>query len=192
MINDYTEKQIQPKISTKEAICQLVHGTGIFESQRGQLKYFYILNTIEDGLPSIRALSVNPDDLDKLSGLTFIDYAKNTKIPVPRFQDEAYVDYTEKQIQPKISTKEAICQLVHVVNHDRDYAWVWQCSLAMAILDEGGSHELSNRAAARFLQQIFAVDITKFAEFKDFEEQWKKDASKKYYEDIDIDIDDGC
>ena len=51
---------------------------------------------------------------------------------------------------------------------DFDYAWAWQCNIAMSIYDEGGiSVAEANRCAARFMKSAFDVDITKHEFFKD-------------------------
>lgn len=67
--------------------------------------------------------------------------------------------------------------LTHEVKQDNDLAWAWQCNLAMAYYDEGGTHEQSNRSAARFMYMMFGVDTSKFPRFLDFEEDWREDAA---------------
>lgn len=56
---------------------------------------------------------------------------------------------------------------------DSDYAWSWHCNIAMAVVDEGGSHELGNRAAVRFMQMAFNVDTSKSPhyQYKDITEE---------------------
>lgn len=42
---------------------------------------------------------------------------------------------------------------------DPEYAWSWHCNLAMPIMDSTGvSHEAANKAAARLMQHLFAID----------------------------------
>ena len=64
--------------------------------------------------------------------------------------------------------------LNYEMQQDSDLAWAWQCNLAMAFYDHGGTHEQANRAAARFMHNLFAVDTSKFPEFLDFEEDWRE------------------
>ena len=64
--------------------------------------------------------------------------------------------------------------LNYEVRLDRDLAWAWHCNLAMSFYDTGGTHEQANRAAARFMHNMFTVDTSKFPEFLDFEEDWKE------------------
>lgn len=49
---------------------------------------------------------------------------------------------------------------------DMDYAWSWFCNIAVPMQDEGVSHETSNKAAARVMQNLFGVDITKCEHYK--------------------------
>lgn len=49
---------------------------------------------------------------------------------------------------------------------DMDYAWTWFCNIAVPMQDEGISHEVSNKAAARIMQNCFGVDITKCKYYK--------------------------
>jgi len=50
---------------------------------------------------------------------------------------------------------------------DFDYAWMWQCNLAMAFYDEGVDAYRANRGAARFMQHAFGVNITASERFKE-------------------------
>ena len=47
-------------------------------------------------------------------------------------------------------------------------AWILHCNIAVSIMDEGGSHEQANKAAARVMKQLFDVDMTTFDEWKRF------------------------
>ena len=52
----------------------------------------------------------------------------------------------------------AIKRLIH---DDPDYAWSWQCNLAVPIMDAAMvSHADANRAAALIMAQMFDCDIT--------------------------------
>lgn len=72
---------------------------------------------------------------------------------------------------------------------DEEYAWAWHCNIAMAFQDEGGGHEQSNRAAARFMQTAFDIDVTKFKVWNSFEEFWRGKKDESYGNDCE---DDGC
>ena len=51
--------------------------------------------------------------------------------------------------------------LKQAINTDPEYAWGWQCNLAVPIMDvTGASHAAANQAAALILQQMFGCDIT--------------------------------
>lgn len=57
---------------------------------------------------------------------------------------------------------------------DEDYAWAWHCNIAVSFIDENGTHEQSNRAAARIMKTLFDVDVTEFKYFKDFDKYWNE------------------
>ena len=52
-----------------------------------------------------------------------------------------------------------------IVN-DSDYAWTWQSNLAMCVFEEGVSKPAANRAAAKFMNLLFDVDMTIHKSFK--------------------------
>lgn len=53
-------------------------------------------------------------------------------------------------------------KLREALHSDEAYAWGWHCNLAMCILDElHVSHTKANYAAARIMQHVFNIDITK-------------------------------
>lgn len=64
--------------------------------------------------------------------------------------------------------REAFEVLQKAIQDDRSYAWSWHCNVAVVFIDEGGTHEQSNRAAARFMRTAFGVDVTTFDEWKSF------------------------
>lgn len=68
--------------------------------------------------------------------------------------------------------KEAFESLKKAIQTDSSYAWSWHCNVAMSFEDEVGNHEQANRAAARFMRTTFDVDVTTFAEWKSFTEEW--------------------
>ena len=49
---------------------------------------------------------------------------------------------------------------------DSDLAWTWHSNIAVAFMDEGGSHKQANEAAARFMLSAFGVDVR-------LSDQWK-------------------
>jgi hypothetical protein len=64
------------------------------------------------------------------------------------------------------------------IQSDNSLAWAWHCNVAMPLMDESGSHEMANRAAARFMQIVFDIDVTNFDEWLSFD--WVKgDKSEK-------------
>lgn len=67
-----------------------------------------------------------------------------------------------------MDTKEAFEALKKAIQEDHSYAWSWHCNVAMPFQDEGGNHEQANRAAARFMQMLFDLDVTTFKEWKAF------------------------
>jgi hypothetical protein len=61
---------------------------------------------------------------------------------------------------------------------DPDYAWSWQCNLAMPIMDATGvSRELANVAAAHLMQHLWGCDITTHPEYR-----WGKSGAQRYAE----------
>lgn len=66
---------------------------------------------------------------------------------------------------PDITPFESLRKLLQ---GDPDYAWSWQCNLAMSVVDEGVSHEVANRAAARFMFSAFGVDVTQLDPWQSF------------------------
>lgn len=58
------------------------------------------------------------------------------------------------------------------IQADDDLAWTWHCNVAVCFMDEGGSHKMAQHAAARFMQTLFGVDVTKFVEWQKYERQW--------------------
>lgn len=57
-------------------------------------------------------------------------------------------------------------ELAQAINSDEAYAWSWHCNIAMPIMDElGCSHLEANKAAARVMQTVFSVDMTKHPHF---------------------------
>ena len=57
-------------------------------------------------------------------------------------------------------------RLRQVIYDDLEYAWAWQCNLAVPILDTiPCTHAHANEAAALIMAQMFGYDITKHPEY---------------------------
>ena len=61
--------------------------------------------------------------------------------------------------------RDAWATLSERMREDRGFAWAVHCNLAMPFQDEGGSREVSNRAAARIMDAFFGVDVRGFPEW---------------------------
>ena len=68
-----------------------------------------------------------------------------------------------------VSTEQAYNAIEQAIRDDDDYAWTWHCNISIQLQDEGGSHEQANRAAARFMQTAFGVDVTTFDQWEAFD-----------------------
>lgn len=55
----------------------------------------------------------------------------------------------------------AVRVLSRCIQKDPDLAWAWHCNIAVMMQDEGVSHAVSNRGAARFMKLAFGVDTSK-------------------------------
>lgn len=69
----------------------------------------------------------------------------------------------------EIGTAWKFRQLQEALQADNDYAWSWHANIAVCFMDEGGTHEQSNKAAARFMSTAFGIDVTKFDQWKAFD-----------------------
>lgn len=74
----------------------------------------------------------------------------------------------------------AVYILRQAILEDHNYAWSWQCNLAMAFFDSWTNgnrpadiHKKANEGAARFMCNLFGVDVTQFDEWKSLEKDWK-------------------
>ena len=52
---------------------------------------------------------------------------------------------------------DAMAVVCDALRNDPDYAWSWQCNVAMPFVDQGGSRLDANRAAANFLYNLAQV-----------------------------------
>lgn len=63
--------------------------------------------------------------------------------------------------------KNAFDVLSAAMKEDFDYAWSWHSNIAMSYYDEDGDAKLANKAAARFMQMCFGIDIESSDRYKD-------------------------
>jgi hypothetical protein len=57
-----------------------------------------------------------------------------------------------------MTAENALYNLKYEMQSDSDYAWSWHCAVAVCFKDEGGTHEASNKAAARFMKLAFDAE----------------------------------
>jgi len=81
-------------------------------------------------------------------------------------ENQTFKRSTEKT---RISTSESYEILKKAIQDDDDYAWSWHCNIAVPFMDEGGTHEMANRAAARCMRTMFGVDVSLFDQWVSFE-----------------------
>lgn len=79
-----------------------------------------------------------------------------------------------KNFFQSLPSRIAIWLLSRQLRKHTDYAWTWQCNLAMMAYDAGASHEKANRMASSFLLMLFGVDVRDSNYWKDFEKKWKE------------------
>lgn len=53
-----------------------------------------------------------------------------------------------------------------LIKDDPEYAWSWQCNIAVPIMDAGVEHRHANEYAARVMRSMFGVDITENPSWK--------------------------
>ena len=64
------------------------------------------------------------------------------------------------------------------IHSDSEYAWSWQCNLAVPIMEAiGASHKDANRAAALIMAHMFDYDITAHPRY-----EWGKSPQQIYFE----------
>ena len=73
-----------------------------------------------------------------------------------------------KKRPAKLTPRQHRTALSKAMQSDSDFAWTWHCCVATAFQDEGGDHQQSNMAAARFMKQAFEVDVTLCDQWKSF------------------------
>lgn len=86
------------------------------------------------------------------------------------------IDWLEKRLewQETDVASNPVTELKERLQHDDDWAWGWLCNVAVHARDLGVSHEIANRAAARFMSSVFHIDVTKFKQWKSFERLWEE------------------
>ena len=60
----------------------------------------------------------------------------------------------------------ALKHLTDRLQTDPELAWGWHCNIAVPMQDEGVSHEVSNKAAARIMYNLFRIDTSKNKHYK--------------------------
>jgi hypothetical protein len=81
--------------------------------------------------------------------------------PAQAFEEGYTLITADEPIALTSETARAFAVLRQAMHDDPEYAWSWHCNIAMASVDEGRTHFQANRAAARFMQNCFGIDITK-------------------------------
>jgi len=54
----------------------------------------------------------------------------------------------------------AVKTLSNAMKKDYYFAWTWHCAMAMAVYDEGLANASANKAAERFMSNVFGVDTS--------------------------------
>lgn len=66
------------------------------------------------------------------------------------------------------------------INSDPEYAWGWQCNLAVGMMDATGvDHFTANRSAALIMYQVWGVDITTNSKYP---QGYGKSVAQRHYE----------
>lgn len=78
-----------------------------------------------------------------------------------------------------MTVKHPFDELKAAIHADPDYAWGWQCNLAVPMRDviPGVTHAQANRAAALIMRQLFDYDITTHKHY-----DGGKSAAQKHFE----------
>lgn len=85
---------------------------------------------------------------------------------------------TVKAKELAVLAKHPMEELKDGIHSDPEYAWSWQCNLAVPIMDAiGVSHKDANRAAALIMAQMFDYDITAHPHY-----EWGKSPQQIYFE----------
>lgn len=57
-----------------------------------------------------------------------------------------------------LNVQEARETMTAAMDEDPGFAWSWHCNVAVAMMDEGVSHEQANAGASRFMEAAFGVE----------------------------------
>lgn len=105
------------------------------------------------------------DSLDKLSTVDRIkEFDSLVKLFVRSLLEDT-IEHTKNKLGD-VEVPKAFETLKNAMSLDHGYAWGWHCNIAMSFVDEGGTRELGNKAAARFMQIAFGIDTSKFEEYQ--------------------------
>lgn len=75
-------------------------------------------------------------------------------------------------------TSHPFSALRNFIATDPEYAWGWQCNLAVPIMDATGvDHRQANEAAALIMRQLFDYDITTHPHY-----EYGKSGAQQYFE----------
>lgn len=93
------------------------------------------------------------------------------------------VDLISDTPPPVTGLSQAFATLMTHMHDDPEYAWAWQCNLAMAFMDTTPStmedrHQIANEGAARFMQVCFKIDITKHEHYVGLQKRWDADKAE--------------
>ena len=56
-------------------------------------------------------------------------------------------------------------KLRKAMKSDESLAWSWHCNIAMLAVDSGADHKEANIRTAKFMNDVFGVDTSKFKEY---------------------------
>ena len=100
------------------------------------------------------------------------------------FINDDLVEEIDSETLAQERNKEAYQVIKENVQKDLDLAWSWHSMVAMSFVDEGGSHEVGNKAAVRFMQMAFEVDTSKHKgyQYNDISEEKANELLEAYLE----------
>jgi hypothetical protein len=111
---------------------------------------------IEDGDPSPEPEGLREAAAEVVKGTTALA-PDRACVRVPR---ESWRRLRDALARPAAAegVESHINAITSAVREDEGYAISWHANIAMAFQDEGGDHATANRAAARFMGQLFGVN----------------------------------
>ncbi len=93
------------------------------------------------------------------------DHEGDTYSDISKARQRAMFDRMVRELNC-VEVATAIGVLGAVVRQHEDYRMGWLANLAMSFRDEGMDHYAAQRGAARFMRQLFHVDVTKDEHFQ--------------------------